>query len=147
MKKLAEHTRWLSIQLSIANKRKEAREQGQRKHRSQRRYRKSGGVTSSIQKLTIEPLIAPKSFSIDDENYDILVWRLNRITTALYRPPLKFLNIPTKKIISFRQKLTANTDKSSFKTQSHNDEIIINIHEAADDLVTEIEIHKYIYFV
>lgn len=86
------------------------------------------------------------SINFSDENYDMLVWKLNRITTALYRPPLKFLNISTNKIISFRQQLTANTDKSSFKTQSHNDEVIINIHEAADDLISEIEVHKYIFF-
>lgn len=117
-------------------------------HREERKENREA-VTKIINEIRIvedKAVEFQASNNFSDENYDILVWRLNRITTSLYRPPLKFLNISTNKIISFRQKLTANTDKSSFKTQSHNDEIIINIHEAADNLITEIEIHKYIYF-
>lgn len=81
-----------------------------------------------------------------EENYDILVWKIHRITSALHRPPLKFLKISTNIIISFRQNLTSNTDKSSFITQSHTSENIRNIHEAADNLTNEIETQKYIYF-
>lgn len=66
MKKSTEHTRWRSIQVSIAHKRKEAREQGQRKHRSQRKSKKNEDTTSTLQQLTIQPLIAPESFDIDD---------------------------------------------------------------------------------
>lgn len=86
------------------------------------------------------------SLVFSDENYDLLVWRIRRITMSLYRPPLKHLQISTDIVIKFRQSLTKNTDKSTFTTQLHDAEVINNIHEAADDLINEIEVQKYIYF-
>ncbi|MDP1559250.1 MAG: hypothetical protein Q8K59_08835 [Nitrosomonas sp.] len=86
------------------------------------------------------------STEFSDEKYDLLVWRISRIAMAIYRPPLKHLQISTDIVIKFRQNLTMNTDKSKFVTQSHNEEIIKNIHEATDNLISEIEVQKYIYF-
>lgn len=86
------------------------------------------------------------SIKFSNQAQDTLIWKVNRIIKALYRPPLKYLHIPTEIIIRFRQRLTYNTDKSTFSTQAHDGEIISSIHEVIDDLIDEIDAGKNIYF-
>ncbi len=86
------------------------------------------------------------SETFSENDYHVLIWKIQRITSALHRPPFRFLKISTGVIIDFRRGLTANTDKSSFLTCSYSDDIIINIHDVSDRLVLEIEIQRYIYF-
>ncbi len=96
-----------------------------------------------VEKLSID---FQTSQNFSHQNMDMLLWRVSRIIRALQRPPLKFLHIPTDILVSFRQNLTRNTDKSKFHTQLHDGEIILKIHESTDDLIEEIEANSNILF-
>lgn len=80
------------------------------------------------------------------QDCDSLIWQINRIIRKLQRPPLKYLHIRIELMTRFRQNLTQNTDISTFSTQAHDGEVILNIHEITDELIDEIEAGRDIYF-
>ena len=109
----------------------------------ERRKEKREAVTRIIEEIKAVEDLAIRfhtSEKFDSQISDALIWRVNRVTRTLQRPPLQILDIPLGLMVRFRKGLTLlNTDASTFVTQTYHGEIIKGVRAIADELLETIE--------
>jgi hypothetical protein len=83
------------------------------------------------------------SETFDGHKAQILRCETERVIRKIQRMPLSLLDIPLSRLVRLRKAITLkNTDRSDFKTQSDDSEILADIRMAVDDLLEIIEVHK-----
>lgn len=117
----------------------------QRERRKERRDT-AFKIIEEIREIEAKAIKFQSSSEFNSQDFDSLIWRINRIINKLQRPPLKYLHVHVNMMMRFRQNLTQNTDFSTFVMQTHDGNIIRCIHEVSDELIDEIEAGIDIYF-